>query len=408
MKTIVLALMLISGSAAAQTPLTATATNVNAVPCAGINVGAVTIQAFGGTPPYRYSRDGGVIYVPNGTFTGLPAGAHMFIVRDAAGARVNVPVVIPSAPPLLTVVEIEPISACGADDGEILVFAQGGNPPYEYSLNFGPFGAQNHFTNLAPGQYSIKVRDAAGCFATHNVNLFYPTLLNPTVSFTHPTGCNAADGEITVSPPTTGTPPYQYALNWGPWQAGNTFAGLASGLHQVRVRDAEGCELRQNVRLDYFSNLTASITPTNLPACPGMGGGSVQIAVSGGTPPYQLWFNNVNYPGATAVSVSNLTAGQTYWGNVTDAAGCQHSFNFYMPAAPNTLNLENEVVQPGCFQNDGQIRVTASGGVPPYTFAFSNGVTLNTNPAVLSGLAAGQYSVVVTDAQGCSRNENFV
>ncbi len=396
-----------SGGGALWAQLTATATNVNAVPCAWTNSGAVTITASGGTPPYRYSRDGGLTYVANPTFTNLYGGAHVFIVRDNAGERVHVPVFIPSPPPLVATVNIEPISACGANDGGIFVEVEGGTPPYQISLNYGPFGVQNQFANLSPGQYYIRVRDAAGCSAFRSVNLFNPTLLNATVNVVPPTGCTTANGVIEITPPTTGTPPYEYSLNWGAWQAGNTFAGLPTGYYRVRVRDAEACTFEKNVTLNYSSQLWAWATPTVMPACPGMGGGSAEIHVSGGTPPYNLFFNGTNYGPVSNATVSNLTAGQTYTGFVSDAGGCSRSFSFYMPAAPNTLTLETETVQPDCFQNNGEIRITVNGGTPPYTFAFNNGQTLYTNPAVLSGLTSGNYSVVVSDAGGCSKNASF-
>ncbi|HRC33745.1 MAG TPA: T9SS type A sorting domain-containing protein, partial [Bacteroidia bacterium] len=132
--------------------------------------------------------------------------------------------------------------------------------------------------------------------------------------------------------------------------------------------------------------LMATCTVTNNVSCNGGNNGFVNVAVVGGTPPY-----------STSPSTTFLTAG-TYTFTVTDANGCSASCGatITQPAAlmPNITTTQSTCVN---FPN-GSATSSPSNGTPPYTYAWSNGST----DATVMNLTGGTYTVIVTDANGCS------
>src|SRR5690606_16845159 len=122
------------------------------------------------------------------------------------------------------------------------------------------------------------------------------------------------------------------------------------------------------------------------------GNGAIDITVSGGTAPYTYKWSNDQ----TSEDLANLHAG-TYTVTVTDAKGCEISKSFeILNQAQLTVTLQS--TQPSCGVKDGSITVTVSGGTEPYTYAWSNGATTKD----LTDIGPGNYTVTVTDANGCS------
>jgi hypothetical protein len=125
--------------------------------------------------------------------------------------------------------------------------------------------------------------------------------------------------------------------------------------------------------------------------------GAIDITFNGTTPPYTYLWNT----GDTTEDLTALPAGQ-YWVTVTDAVGGMYADTFFVNAIDLLLNPLIDPVS--CNAPDGNINLTPSGGTAPYTYAWSNGQS----GAAATGLAAGGYSVVVTDQLGCVTNEVFL
>ncbi|NBO30022.1 MAG: hypothetical protein EBV10_12485, partial [Synechococcaceae bacterium WB6_1A_059] len=120
----------------------------------------------------------------------------------------------------------------------------------------------------------------------------------------------------------------------------------------------------------------------------------MSVSVSGGTPSYFLSWSN----GATTNTVSNLPAG-FYALQVTDFNGCtsQWNYNVTQPAGPLLLSTTTSATS--CFNgNNGIVDLTVVGGTAPYAYNWSNGGTTQD----INSLTAGYYSVLVTDANGCT------
>src|SRR6185369_12333722 len=138
---------------------------------------------------------------------------------------------------------------------------------------------------------------------------------------------------------------------------------------------------------------TAAITNTT---CTGSTGALV-ITVSGGTAPYTYLWSNA----ATTKDISGLAAGP-YTVTITDANGCKADVPFIVGTTNATITVTPSVTNTSCTGSTGAIAITVSGGTSPYTYAWTGPAGYTSTNKDITGLAAGSYSVKVTDANGCS------
>jgi len=131
----------------------------------------------------------------------------------------------------------------------------------------------------------------------------------------------------------------------------------------------------------------------NEPNCYGVNTGSISLSLVGGVSPYHYSWSN----GSTTAILSNLAAG-SYTVTVVDAHSVTATYTIVM-AEPFQLNASTTTANASHHgSNDGYINLTVDGGTPSYSYDWSNGATSEN----LTGLAAGTYTVTVTDAEGCT------
>lgn len=214
--------------------------------------------------------------------------------------------------------------------------------------------------------------------------------------------CNGAnDGEIWITG-YSANPPLTYSLNGGPFQNSNAFTGLAAGTYTVIVKD------NLNKR-DTLTNLVITQSPALFlgstqasPLCFGFSDGEIEaVSYGGGIPPYTFALN-----GGTAQSSAVFTglSSGTYSILMTDSAGCQDSLTGILLNDPPVLTLNVTATPTGCNPLNGTVTATPGGGTLPYSYLW------NTVPpqssAVISGLGAGTYTVVLTDSNGCTLTDS--
>jgi CHU_C Type IX secretion signal domain/SprB repeat len=299
----------------------------------------------------------------------------------------------------------------GFQDGILGVLVQNGQPPYtDYKWNpTQPAPSGPTIFAIGAGVYSVTVTDNEGCTLTGSFTVTQPPRVVNTLSGINDVSCfGVCDGtaQVTTNYATTPNPtPGNFIYLWSDGGTGAMRSDLCAGTYTVTSADNNNCGDSDTITIGTPPRINA--TNTTVPAsCFGQATGSATITGTGGNggPYTYLWSDPNNSSGSTA---NNLGAGQ-YVVTVTDANGCTEVIDSIFVTEPGEIIVLQDLVQsdnPNCFGNsDGLIVVTISGGNTgqlQYEWSDDTGVIGN-SPGQLDGLPAGFYSVVVTDAQGCT------
>ena len=368
------------------------------VQCNGDNNGTITVGTVsGGTGVLQYSING-VTYQTSPVFTGLSAGIYHVSVKDASGCVGSVDDTIIQPAAFVITASIVNAPCFGTNSGSLTLLVGGGSGILAYNINGGnTFQSSNVFSNLVAGTYGVIVKDGAGCLGHATFTITQPPAITAFFSTLSVTCAGAMDGVITVHA-IGGTGTLQYSLDAGvSYQASPEFTGLAGATYNVYIKDASGCVQIMPVVVYEPLPLTISANITEV-ACAGGNNGVVDINVGGGTPNYSYSWSN----GVFTQDNNNITAG-TYTVTVTDANRCVNTATYSVTQPANPLIVNGTVINSTGI-NDGAINLTVTGGVGSYTFLWSFGFTTQN----LSNLLPGVYSVMVTDANGCTSSSTFV
>ncbi|MGC9471005.1 MAG: gliding motility-associated C-terminal domain-containing protein, partial [Bacteroidales bacterium] len=266
-------------------PLAIITDNVTHVSCSGGNDGAISISVTGGTAPYSYAWTGpGGFTASTQDISGLEAGDYQVMVGDNNGCTQNSDLITITQPPPMNILSETSahVSCHGGNDGEIRIEAEGGVPPYTWSVNGGiSFHSNNGvFTGLIANSYSVIVQDAAGCqIPGSTIVITEPDPIVFTVDTVKATcNHNTFDGQLEFSA-SGGTPPYSYSIDGGQnFQSGTVFSSLEGGAYTCIVRDQNGCEASQVVEIEGKFIVTAD-AGEDASICPG---DEVVLNASGG------------------------------------------------------------------------------------------------------------------------------
>lgn len=335
-----------------------------------------------------------------------PAGRVTVLVETAAGCSASTFVDVNIDYLTGSVTSLTHVTCNGANDGQVTVAPDAGSgiPPFVYSLDGGPFAGSGTFTGLGPGNHFVTIRDAFLCTYNVSFTITQPPVLSANISTVNILCFGGNNGSISVSG-TGGTPPYEYSLDGGAFQASGSYTGLTAGIHPLIVRDAKSCTFNQNIVLTQpAAALTASAVVTDV-LCFGGTDGKVDLTVAGGTIPYTFVWSN----GATTEDLTNVAAG-TYSVTVTDANSCTAT-------ASGTVNQPPVLVASAI--NSGPVCVgdplTLTGGpngMATYAWTGPAGFTSALQSPLVSASAtpamAGTYTLTVTDLNGCTDSETTV
>jgi gliding motility-associated-like protein len=368
--------------------LTGVISNSTAPGC-GSSTGGASVTASGGTPTYSYS------WSPNGGTTpsvsNLSSGNSTVTITDSKGCTQSVVVSLASVSgPTLSVVSQTSVSCLGASTGAATVTAAGGTGPYTYTWSPGNLiGASQ--SSLAAGVYTVTVRDVNLCSGTGTISITQPTAGITGTITTTPTGCGNSIGSATVTA-SGGVPAYTYT--WGPAPgSGTSISGLGVGSYSVIVADAQGCSVILNTSISTSGAGPAlSISSQTNAVCASSTNAGASISATG-TGPFTYSWTPVGGNSATSSGLS----GGTYTVFVADAALCVSTITINITQPPAiVVTVTNTTAS--CGNYDGSATVTMSGGTGSLTPLWS----VNSNSATVTGLSAGTYSVLVTDATGCT------
>ncbi len=147
---------------------TVTATSLNST--CGLANGIITATGLGGTLPYLFSIDGGVTFQTSNIFNGLLAASYTITIKDANNCLNNTTAITVANTAGATVTATSANATCGYANGKITATPFGGTAPFQYSINGGTtYQSLNVFTNLAPTNYTVTIKDANSCINTTSI-----------------------------------------------------------------------------------------------------------------------------------------------------------------------------------------------------------------------------------------------
>ena len=284
----------------------------------------------------------------------------------------------------------------GACDGAVTILNVD-NASFPVTYDWSPNGftgdGTDTYSNLCANTYSVTVTDDIGCTQDTIFILTAPPAIVIDSVVSTAVFCAGGSGTITVYA-SGGTPPLQYNIGLG-YQASNTFSGLAAGTYTITVKDVNSCTTPTAlITLTENTALVLSGVVTNV-KCFGGATGSINLTVSGGTGPYTYNWSNA-FLGQDPVG---LIAG-TYDVTVSDSFLCTNTASFTV-TEPTDITVTQTHTTPCFGASNGAIDITVLGGTPcpGYTYIWSNGAVTQD----LVGIAAGTYTVTVTDCNLCTK-----
>jgi gliding motility-associated-like protein len=365
--------------------ITANTSGTTPANCGSSN-GTASVTASGGTGALTYSwaPSGGT----NATANNLVAGSYTCTVTDANGcSKTTIASVSNTGGPTSTIASTSP--KCNGGTGSAIASITTGTGPFSYTWTPACTHFDSSATNLSAGTYTCTVTDKNGCITNDTVTINQPIAITGTTNITN-ASCGASNGSVILTA-SGGTGAFTYSWNSG--QTTSSVNNLPAGSYTCTVTDANGCPKQITALINNIGAPTIT-TSQNNEQCFGDNNGSATVNASGGTSPYTYSWSP---SGGTNATATNLGAG-TYTCVITDSKGCITDDTVKINQ-PTALTSTVTPVAASCGK-PGTATVAPNGGTGPYTYSWS---PTGGTGATASGLAAGNYTCTVTDANGCKQ-----
>ena len=417
------------------------------------------LMTSGGTAPYEYSitdpNTTGYTWVADPVFTNIPAGntAIYPAVRDSVGFIIDLGIHTFANPlPYSFAVGSNPVG-CGGSLGLIVFSSLQGGPPvgvlgyalpamWQFSTDNGlnwsadweeTTPGDSYSVPKAPGTYQCKIRrvnsltgEVACESPFQEIIVGSVAQISAQLSSVDDITCGSGgSGEINISQISVGgqNATLDYSVEWldindanntgivqNQTTASYDITGLDAATYNITITDtdpnSDGCVFTGIIQVaDATSTIQLIIDDSSDPSCNGGTDGYVDLSVTNGTAPYTYSYNTggndivleAGSPNDTWSEIGSFGA-DDYEFTVVDGNGCSDSIPITLTDPTIVTATISNIIDAGCFgQSDGQLTANGSGGSGQYTYSWDNGETTQT----ISNLTAGDYSVVVTDSNGC-------
>lgn len=400
--------------------------------CDGIDNGSISVSVVGGSGNFAYVWTSGAITLPETgpALANLAPGTYDVEVTDIDNScAVTNSFTIDYTTTLSLGVAANDVTCNGGNDGRAEVSVSGGTAPYFYLWEqetapglWSPVVNTSVLSGRSAGTYRVRVSDSNNCqIYSLNVVISEPADYSvASITYDRQTvSCKGrADGSFNVEMDRPGI--FEYSIDAVNWQPSATFGNLAPGTYRISVRDMER-EVPYCAKYEVATATILDTTPVEMALvfqtdidCFGGNTGVLTISASGGTGPYTYqWYQrtttgNVPLAGQTNTTTSALVAG-TYFVEVRDGNGCpklSDDFTIIQPATSVSIAVVNILNASAPGAADGSITISIDGGTPGYTIAWYEGTIAGIGSVIgtgltRSGLAEGNYTVLVTDNAGC-------
>lgn len=365
---------------------------------------------FGGVPPYNFfwinANQTGTAAVDLGadsTYRVRVTDANECVLFDSIILSQPTPVIVNAT--ITSNYNGADVSCVGSSDGTASAFASGGMGSYSYRWSNSNVN-DSLAINLSAGIYTVTATDLNGCTTDTTITLVNPDsiLINISVASNYngqDISCFGNNDGIVNATASGGVEGFSYQWdNAANNQTSASASNLAVGSYSVTATDLNGCTISNNITISQPDLLTVNTVTENI-SCFEFNDGNAIATANGGTEPYNFnWNTNANNNNNQSTNIEDGNYGVT----VTDINNCTATNNFII-TQPDELLASVTTIDATCFESfDGEASLTVNGGTLAYTYDWSNIVfSESTN----STLERGDYTVTITDANGCSLIQTF-
>ncbi|MEM6396857.1 MAG: SdrD B-like domain-containing protein [Bacteroidota bacterium] len=333
--------------------------NIVDVDCAGDSTGAIMIQVTGGTGVYTFLWDGESD--DDGNLENIPAGTYTLLVQDENGCTREETYTVTQSEPLSIMAEVVDVACNGESTGSIDLMVSGGTG--DYTFLWSNDATTEDLNDIPAGAYTVTVTDSLGCVLS-NVGAIQEEEIGETDAMTTTFDRHNFTDRVALLP-------------------------VAAPTVEVRsIVQVDTIIVNEPPALSFDATVTQV-------QCIGDATGSIELDIAGGTPPYEVIWNI----DATGPFLGDLPEG-TYSATITDNNGCTLETGDITIDGITQVEVQITSTDPLCTGDaNGIIETIASGGTEPYSYEWSDE---GPDQATRDDLAAGTYSVSVTDVNGCS------
>ncbi len=403
------------------------------ISCFGENDASINSIVTGGSGSYTYTLTGtdylgGSINTSpqsDGSFSNLAAGDYTYLVDSPNNGSQSVPFSIAQPQELFVTFESTDINCNGDDNGTIIITADGGTLPYEYTISsangiVNSTSSQGVFENLAPGTYSTVTTDANGCTQETVVEIAEPDVLQASIfAMTSETCLGDSDGTVTIQVE-GGTPPYATNItnNDADFVEDKfTYDTLPSGTTTIFVRDSNNCRLALSV--DILEGTSLDATLSERMDCPVIDANTgaitqppvyyVDFVLGDNSTTTDIIYTLEEITGNTTIGTLSNTTGEfivepgTYEAILQHVSGCAIVVGTITIAEYRTMEISTAITNPTIAGENGLISVSVVNGRGPYTFILDEGApfSADNNAFTFVNVPVGKHKVTVQDGLGC-------
>ncbi len=315
----------------------------------------------------------------------VAAGTYTVIVSQGVNCTSSASYVVSNNTPAPVLTATPTPATCGLPTGNIDLNV---SPSSGNTFTWSGGASSEDLQNLLPGNYAVTVTGANGCSATSSINVAdTPAAFTPTGIAIPNTSCTLPNGSIDLSVLQPGNFNYQ-------WSTGATtedLQNLPPGNYEVTVTYGATCSLSADftVENDTPAPLVAGVS---ISATCGQANGSIDLNITASIGTDLIWSN-----GLTTEDLSGLAPG-SYTVTVTAGNGCSATASIQVTNLNSNFSLAaTPTGSSSCLSPNGQVQLNVSPS-GSYGYSWSNGATSQN----IQSVPAGDYSVTVTDASGCS------
>jgi hypothetical protein len=363
--------------------------------CYGGNDGKVLSAVSGGTGPYKFSW-GHNPGLNTPLLNNVTAGNYYLTVTDNNACSKLAQFIVLQPNPLEIKKELHQDVKCfNGSDGSISISANGGTVPLKVRWNSNPPSQNLTLNNVSAGLYSVVLTDSNGCADSMIIQIKEPTpLVGYFDSIYSPTCYALPNGTVTYKA-NGGVQPYLYAFDNAPLQFDSLASFVKAGWIQVKVLDANGCQIKDSTLIKQPASLNLESDVSQI-SCFSFLDGKILLKGRGGVQPYHFKWSHTN---ADTHIVYNLSQG-SYAVTLTDKNNCIYRDTFQIFQPEKLVAKVDLTIPASCFNvANGMAGGSASGGNPAYDFYWKGPSNYTGNNPM--GMRSGAYMMIVKDKNGC-------